>query len=148
MHHDGWGKRMAKCWCCVTRVIAKYLCTGTLLVYRKGLMRHLARRGLKEGKNNQWPFPALGTWHFNSGCIQLSGLIHIPANFFWVKGVRFLSCRLSGFPKMIQLFLKISWNFWGCSEEFLSSEVLWCIWDRMKENNLLSFFPSKSVDLG
>ena len=43
---------------------------------------------------------------------------------------------------MIWLLPKISGNFRG------SSEVSRCIWDRLKENNPLGFFPSKSVNLG
>ena len=57
------------------------------------------------------------------------------------------SCRVPEFPKMIRLLPKISGNFRGSSEEFRSSEVSRCVWDRLKKNNPLSFFPSKSVNL-
>ena len=66
----------------------------------------------------------------------------LPTNFFWAKGVRFLSCRISGFPKIIRLFLKISGNFRERSEKFRSSEVSRCFWDRLKRNNPLGFLPS------
>ena len=49
---------------------------------------------------------------------------------------------------MIQLLPKISRNFRGSSKEFRSSEVSRCIWDRLKKNNPLGFFPPKSVNLG
>ena len=49
---------------------------------------------------------------------------------------------------MIQLLPNISGNFRGSSEEFQSSEVSRCVWDRLKKNNPLGFFPSKSVNLG
>ena len=49
---------------------------------------------------------------------------------------------------MIRLLLKISENFRASSEEFRSSEVSWCISDRLKKNNPLGFCPSKSVNLG
>ena len=49
---------------------------------------------------------------------------------------------------MIRLLPKISRSFRGSSEEFRSSEVSWYIWDRLKKNNPLGFFPSKSVKLG
>ena len=49
---------------------------------------------------------------------------------------------------MIRLLPKISRNFRGSSEEFRSSEVSQCIWDRLKKSNPLGFFPSKSVNLG
>ena len=48
---------------------------------------------------------------------------------------------------MIRL-LQISGNFRGTSEEFRSSEVSRCVWDRLKKNNPLDFFPSKSVNVG
>ena len=49
---------------------------------------------------------------------------------------------------MIQLFPKISGNFRGHCEEFRSSEVSQCVWDRLKKNNPLGFiFPSKLVNL-
>ena len=73
----------------------------------------------------------------------------ISVNFFWGKGVRFFSCRVPEFSKMIRLLPKISENFGGSSEEFRSSEVSsQCVWDRLKKNNPLGFFPSKSVNLG
>ena len=49
---------------------------------------------------------------------------------------------------MIRLLPKISGNFRGSSEEFRSSEVSRCLWDRLKKNNPLGFFPLKSVNLG
>ena len=49
---------------------------------------------------------------------------------------------------MIRLLPKISGNFRGSSEEFRSSEVSRCVWDRLKTNNPLGFFPSESVNLG
>ena len=47
---------------------------------------------------------------------------------------------------MIPLLPKISGNFRGSSEEFRSSEVSRCVWDRLKKT--LGFFPSKSVNPG
>ena len=49
---------------------------------------------------------------------------------------------------MIRLLPNISGNFRGNSEESRSSEVSRCVWDRLKKNNPLGFFPSKSVNLG
>ena len=49
---------------------------------------------------------------------------------------------------MIPLLPKISGNFRGSAEEFRSSEVSRCVWNRLKKNNPLGFFPSKSVNLG
>ena len=49
---------------------------------------------------------------------------------------------------MIRLLPKISGNFRGSSKEFRSSEVSRCVWERLKKNNPLGFFPSKSVNLG
>ena len=48
---------------------------------------------------------------------------------------------------MIRLLPKISGNVRGSTEEFRSSEVSRCVWDRLKENNALGVFPSKSVNL-
>ena len=48
---------------------------------------------------------------------------------------------------MIRLLPKISGNFRASSEEFRSSEVSRTVWDRLKKNNPLGFFPSKSVNL-
>ena len=62
--------------------------------------------------------------------------------------MRFVSCGVSEYPKMIRLFPKISGNFRGLCEEFRSSEVSRCVWDRLKKTNPLGFFPSKSVNLG
>ena len=49
---------------------------------------------------------------------------------------------------MIRLLPKISGNFRGSSEEFRSSEVSRCVWDRLKKNNPLGFSPLKTVKLG
>ena len=62
--------------------------------------------------------------------------------------MRFFSCQVPEFLKVIRLLPKISGNFIGSSEEFRSSEVSWCVWDGLKKNNPLGFFPSKSVNLG
>ena len=66
---------------------------------------------------------------------MLSPKYIIPSNFFWAKGMRFLSCKVSGFPKMIRLFPEISGNFRGHFEEFRSSEVSRHIWDWLKIKN-------------
>lgn len=74
----------------------------------------------------------------------------IPTNFLWFRGMRVLSCRVSEFPKMIQLFQKVSKNFQGLSGEFWSSEVLWCIWNWPKNlttNPLGLFCLSKLENL-
>ena len=49
---------------------------------------------------------------------------------------------------MIRLLPKISGNVRRSSEKFRNSEVSRCLWDRLKKNNPLGFFPSKSVKLG
>ena len=52
-----------------------------------------------------------------SCCIDSEDDYDTPANFFGVKGKRFLSCRVPEFLKMIRLLSKISGNFRGRSEE-------------------------------
>ena len=56
--------------------------------------------------------------------LQLATQHFMPANFFWAKGVRFFSCRVPEFPKLIRLLPKISGKFRGSSEEFRSFMML------------------------
>ena len=69
----------------------------------------------------------------------------LPANSFWAKGERFLSCGLSEFPNMFRLFSKISGKFPGCSEEFRSFTMRL---GSTEEEQFSRLFPSKSVNLG
>ena len=55
--------------------------------------------------------------------------------------MRFLSCGVSDFPKF-------SGNFRGRSEEFQSSEVSRCVWDRLKKNSPQGFFSFKIGEPG
>ena len=77
---------------------------------------------------------------FGYGSVWINNLIELYLPTFSESKAWDFYLAASEFPKMTRLVPKISENFRGRPEEFRSSEVSWCVWDRLDKTDTLGFF--------